>query len=61
MVPENIKQNPKGYNYTIDYGNFIKQHYMNENLVFYKPSNFGFEQKIREKLHNLWHNMKDYE
>ncbi len=61
MVPENIKQNPKGYKYPFDYGNFIKQHYMNENLVFYKPSNFGFEQKIREKLHNLWHNMKDYE
>ncbi len=61
MVPENIRQNPKGYKYPFDYGNFIKQRYMNDNLVFYNPSNFGFEQKIKERLHNLWNNIKNYE
>ena len=61
VVPENIRQNPKGYKYPFDYGNFTKQRYMNDNLVFYKPSNFGFEQKIKERLHNLWQNIKDYE
>ena len=61
VVPENIRQNPKGYKYPFDYGNFIKQRYINDNLVFYKPSNFGFEQKIKERLHNLWNNIKDYE
>lgn len=61
VVPENIRQNPKGYKYPFDYGNFIKQKYMQDNLVFYHPSDFGFEQKIKERLHRLWHNFKDYE
>lgn len=61
VVPENIRQNPKGYKYPFDYGNFVKQKYMQENLLFYNPSDFGFEQKIKERLHKLWHNFKDYE
>ena len=61
VVPENIRQKPKGYKYPFDYGNFIKQRYISDNLLFYKPSNFGFEQKIKERLHKLWNNFKDYE
>ena len=61
VVPENIRQNPKGYKYPFDYGNFVKQKYMQENLLFYNPSDFGFEQKIKERLRKLWHNFKDYE
>lgn len=61
VVPENIRQNPKGYKYPFDYGNFVKQKYMQDNLLFYNPSDFGFEQKIKERLHKLWHNFKDYE
>lgn len=61
VVPANIQQNPQDYKYPFDYGNFVKQKYMKENLLFYNPSEFGFEQKIRERLHKLWHNFKDYE
>lgn len=61
VVPENIRQNPKGYKYPFDYGNFVKQKYMQDNIVFYHPSDFGFEQKIKDRLHKLWHNFKDYE
>lgn len=61
VVPENIRQNPKEYKYPFDYGNFVKQKYMQDNIVFYHPSDFGFEQKIKDRLHKLWHNFKDYE
>ncbi len=61
VVPANIQQNPQDYKYPFDYGNFVKQKYMKDNLLFYNPSEFGFEQKIRERLHKLWHNFKNYE
>ncbi len=61
MVPKHLCNNHKGYKYPFDYGNFIKQEYMNDNLLFYNPSDFGFEQKIKERLNKLWNNFKDYE
>ena len=61
VVPANIQQNPQDYKYPFDYGNFVKQKYMKDNLLFYNPSEFGFEHKIRERLHKLWHNFKNYE
>ncbi|ADR18245.1 AAA family ATPase [Calditerrivibrio nitroreducens] len=60
-VPENIKHNPKGYKYPFEYGNFVKQRYFQEGLVFYNPSDFGFEKKIKDRLRELWGSMKDYE
>lgn len=60
-VPENIKHNPKGYKYPFDYGNFVKQSYFKEAELFYNPSNFGFEKKIRDRLMELWSGMKNYE
>ncbi len=60
-VPDNIKHNPKGYKYPFDYGNFVKQNYFKESELFYNPSNFGFEKKIRDRLMELWNGMKNYE
>ena len=60
-VPDNIRQNNQGYKYPFDYGNFVMQKYMKDNLLFYKPSDFGFEQKIKERLTKLWNTYKDYE
>lgn len=61
IVPENIKQNPKGYKYPFDYGNFVEQKYMIDNVVFYNPSDYGFEKKIKDRLGSLWKDIKKYE
>jgi putative ATPase len=40
-----------GYKYPHDYeGHYVKQEYLPEPVEFYKPSNEGFEGKIRERL-----------
>ncbi|MCA1932610.1 MAG: AAA family ATPase, partial [Calditerrivibrio sp.] len=45
-VPANIVSNSKSYKYPFDHGNFVLQKYLNEDVVFYNPSNYGFEKKI---------------
>jgi len=41
----------KGYKYPHDYdGHYVEQEYWTEPVEFYKPSNEGFEGKIRERL-----------
>ena len=60
-VPNNIAHNHKGYKYPFDYGGFVKQKYMLDNLQFYFPVESGFETKLKERLSKLWHNIKRYE
>ncbi|MEF3254183.1 MAG: AAA family ATPase [Deferribacterales bacterium] len=59
-VPINIVNNAKGYKYPFDHGNFVMQNYFSENKQFYKPSEYGFEKKIKERLKNLWGDVKHY-
>lgn len=43
-----------GYKYPHDYpGHFIKQDYLPEKRCYYKPSNLGYEKKIKEFLEGL--------
>jgi len=48
----------KGYKYPHDFpGHFIEQNYLPANkkdVVYYKPTDIGFEKKIRERLIALW-------
>lgn len=44
----------RGYKYPHDFqGHFVQQDYWTDPVVFYNPSNEGFEGKIRERLHGI--------
>ena len=44
----------QGYKYPHDYdGHYVKQEYWTDPVEFYKPTNEGFEVKIRERLHGI--------
>ncbi|MEA3328590.1 MAG: replication-associated recombination protein A [Candidatus Omnitrophota bacterium] len=43
----------KGYKYSHDYkGHFVKQDYLSQKKVFYKPTGIGYEKVIKERLNN---------
>ncbi|GAB6189136.1 hypothetical protein JCM30566_08750 [Marinitoga arctica] len=53
----------KNYNYPHDFGGFIKESYLPENLKnekIYIPLNKGFEGKIKQRLKKLWDGFKGY-
>lgn len=58
--PENIRHNPVDYKYPFDYGEFVKQKYFDSDKVFYFPSEYGFEGKIKHRLWRLWKGVKNY-
>lgn len=44
----------RGYKYPHDFqGHFVQQDYWTDPVMFYNPSNEGFEGKIRERLHGI--------
>ncbi len=47
-VPENIKHNPKDYLYPHDFGGYVKQNYLNEDIKFVEFKNSGYEKKLKE-------------
>ena len=47
-VPEHLKDFHKGYKYPHDFGGFVKQKYILEDLKFYKSSKIGFEKTLDE-------------
>lgn len=61
QVPENIRHAPKNYRYPFDYGEFVRQNYLDGKEIFYNPSEVGFEAKFRERLKRLWDGVKGYE
>ena len=53
----------KNYKYPHDFGGFVKDEYLPENLKntqFYKPIDRGFESKIKQRLKRLWEGFKEY-
>lgn len=53
----------KNYKYPHDFGGFVKDTYLPENLKnkqFYFPSKIGFENKIKQRLMKLWDGFKEY-
>jgi len=53
----------KGYKYSHDYdGHFVDQQYLPAELkekIYYKPTDIGREQRIGERLRNLWKRRRD--
>lgn len=60
-VPLNITHSPKGYKYPFDYGFFVKQKYLPDGVQFYRPSDAGFEIKLKDRLKKLWAGVKKYD
>ncbi|KLO23657.1 recombinase RarA [Marinitoga sp. 1197] len=57
------KEYGKNYKYPHDFGGFIKETYLPENIrniQFYNPKNIGFENKIKQRLKKLWEEFKNY-
>ena len=49
-IPESIKQRNKGYLYPHDYGGYVKQKYLSENIKFVELKNIGYEKKMKDWL-----------
>ena len=49
-IPSHIKTHAKAYLYPHDFGGWVKQHYLNNPLVFYKSEKIGFEKTLWQ-----WH------
>ncbi|CAA6813818.1 MAG: Helicase-like protein [uncultured Sulfurovum sp.] len=49
-IPNNIKQDHKGYLYPHNHGGWIKQHYLTKEMKFYESSKMGFEKTLDEWL-----------
>ncbi|WP_345993257.1 replication-associated recombination protein A [Sulfurimonas sp. HSL-1716] len=47
-VPQNIKQQNKGYLYPHDFGGYVKQQYLTKNLKFVELKDIGYEKKMKE-------------
>ena len=52
-IPNNIKQQNKGYLYPHDFGGYIKQTYLSKPLKFVELKSIGYEQKMKEWLEKL--------
>ncbi|MDI3516681.1 MAG: putative ATPase [Thermotogota bacterium] len=53
----------KDYHYPHDYGGFVKENYLPEELkgrVFYHPSDSGKEKQVAEQLRRMWSGFKEY-
>ncbi|MGM0518912.1 MAG: replication-associated recombination protein A [Campylobacterota bacterium] len=52
-IPKHIDSLHNGYLYPHDYGGYVKQNYLNEDLVFYEPLNIGFEKTLSQWLEKI--------
>lgn len=52
-VPEALKQQHKGYLYPHDFGGFVQQKHMSENVKFVDLKSVGYEAKMKEWLESL--------
>ena len=52
-IPKNITKNNEGYLYPHDFGGFVKQDYLSQNLDLVHLKNIGFEAKMNDWLINI--------
>ena len=52
-VPEHLKDFHNNYKYPHDFGGFVKQNYILEDLKFYKSSKIGFEKTLDEWIEKI--------
>ncbi len=46
-IPEHIKDSASNYKYPHDFGGYVKQEYLKENISYYKPQGIGFEKNSK--------------
>lgn len=52
-IPQNIKDNAIGYKYPHDFGGWVEQTYLKEDLDIYRSNGIGFEKTLDEWLNKL--------
>jgi len=52
-IPDHIKGHANGYKYPHDYGGWVKQDYLNENLNFYRSKNIAYEKTLNDWLEKI--------
>ena len=52
-IPKNIKDNAIGYKYPHDYGGWVEQRYLSEDLDIYNSKAIGFEKNLDEWLKKI--------
>ena len=54
-IPKSITQQNEGYLYPHDFGGYVKQQYLEEDLRFVELKNIGYEEKMLKWLQSLHH------
>jgi len=49
-IPETIKQQNRGYLYPHNFGGYVQQKYLSENIKFVELKNIGYEKKMKDWL-----------
>lgn len=54
-IPEHLKDSALNYKYPHDFGGYVKQEYLKENIGYYKSHGIGFEKTLNEWLEKIKH------
>ena len=52
-IPKHLDAQHVGYLYPHDFGGYVEQEYLKENLEFYESSNIGFEKTLNDWVHKI--------
>ncbi|MEN8718083.1 MAG: replication-associated recombination protein A [Sulfurovum sp.] len=52
-IPKHLDAQHVGYLYPHDFGGYVEQEYLKENLEFYETSNIGFEKTLNDWVHKI--------
>ena len=52
-IPNHIKDSASNYKYPHDFGGYVKQEYLKENISYYKSKGIGFEKTLNEWLDKI--------
>ncbi len=55
QVPNHIKTHSKDYLYPHDFGGFVEQEYLQQDIAFYQSRGIGFEAKLNEWIEKIKH------
>jgi putative ATPase len=55
-IPNHIKDSATNYKYPHDFGGYVEQEYLKENISYYKSKGIGFEKTLNEWLDKIKHN-----
>jgi putative ATPase len=52
-IPNPIKDSASNYKYPHDFGGYVEQEYLKENISYYKSKGIGFEKTLNEWLDKI--------